>query len=79
MLMSESRQVMMQVRMMAGMGMPQLGGTCSRWREKGTPWSRAKDQSWREAVATCPMQADMKTTMMTLIMTEVPALLCVAL
>lgn len=37
MLMRDSKQVMMQVTMIAGIGMPHLGGTTSSCLENGTP------------------------------------------
>lgn len=47
--------------------------------EKGSPLSRAKDQVWRETVATVLIQADVMFTIRIAVMIEVPALLCVTL
>ncbi len=53
--------------------------TCAMNEENGRPLSLAKDQVWRDTVATVLMQAEVMLTMIMAVMIEVPALLCVAL
>lgn len=47
--------------------------------ENGSPLSRAKDHVWRDVVATVLMQAEVMLAMRIAVITEVPALLFVAL
>lgn len=47
--------------------------------ENGNPWSRAKDQVWRDTVATVLMQAEVILTMRIAVMIDVPAWLLVTL
>ncbi len=51
---------------LAGAGRPQVGGnpTLRRNGEKGNPLSLAKDQIWREAVATSLTTAETRVMMM---------------
>jgi hypothetical protein len=47
--------------------------------EKGSPLSRAKDQVWRDTVATVLMQAEVILTIRIDVMIDVATVLCVAL
>lgn len=47
--------------------------TYEMMEEKGSPWSRAKDQVWRDTVATVLMQAEVILTMRMAVMIDVPA------
>lgn len=46
--------------------------TCAINEEKGNPLSRAKDQVWRDAVATVLMLADVMLTIRMAVMNDVP-------
>lgn len=53
--------------------------TCEMKPEKGKPLSRANDQICREAVATSPMQQEVRVMMMMAVITLVAARLWVVL
>lgn len=58
-----------------GLGECRVGAvrlTCAIQREKGTPLSRAKAKSWREALAVQLTQANMERMMMIAVMMLVP-------
>lgn len=76
--MNESSVLMTTETSTTRIGMFHRGDTCDSHAENGTPWSRANDQSWRDAVANSLMQADVSMTRRIRVMTVAPVLLCVA-
>jgi len=78
-LIKDRRVVIVKVSRTALSGIFQPGLTYEIKEEKGSPLSRAKDQVWRDAVATVLIQAEVILTMRIAVMIDAPVLLWVTL